>query len=695
MATLLLLGAATASALVISNENDPRQRAKAMLSRMTLDEKLTMLHGVEGPYIGNVKGIQRLGIPPLNLNDGPQGFRSENASSTAFPCGLGVAASWDPEAMFKWGEAMGAEFRAKGSNVQLGPGVCIARVPVNGRNFEYVSGEDPYLGYRNALRLVEGIQSQGVIANAKHWVNNNQEADRMSVDEEVSERTRYELYYPPFEGAIKAGVGSFMCSYNKVIGTWACENDITLNRDLKGKLGFQGWVMSDWGATHSTSIAQGLDQEMPGDDYFGDSLMQMVKNGTVTESMVDDSVLRMLTPMYELGIMDDPEAWDPQKANDNVTSAEHVSLARDLATQGTILLQNENKLLPLSKKRSQEENSVDKQTIAVVGTACHSELFIVGLGSGEVKPVRPYLRTPFQGITEKAGDDYEVVLIDTDDPTEAKQNATGADYILVCGGASATEGEDRANLSLASTQDALISALATIENTPVIVALSVGGAILTPWANDVEAILLNFFPGIQYGYALADVIFGEVSPGGRLPLTMPNKENEVGFGPEQYPGVDQKAVYSEHLLVGYRWYLHNDVVPKFCFGHGLSYSQFEYSGLEATSEQFTFIVTNTGDVAASDVPQLYFRYPDEANEPPLQLRRFEKVFLQPKQSQKITWQFYDRDFSIYSEEKHDWQKVSGQFEAHLGASVGDIRLAGKLQVSGARSPVQFERVHEL
>lgn len=279
------------------------ERALALIEEMTLEEKIVMLHGAPTDkvgYVGYVPGNERLGIPALRLNDGPQGYRDNDypGTSTAWPSALTVSATWDADLLQRWGEAMGAEFYGKGANVFLGPGLNLARVPLNGRNFEYASGEDPYVGYTLAQPIIKGVQSQGVIANAKHWVNNNQETDRSSYSASVEERTQHELYYWPFLGAIEAGVGSFMCSYNKIGGTYACENSLTLNTGLRGDLDFKGWVMSDWGATHSTSIKEGLDQEMPGSDYFNEeTLKSMLDSGSLTETTIDESLKRIFTPM--------------------------------------------------------------------------------------------------------------------------------------------------------------------------------------------------------------------------------------------------------------------------------------------------------------------------------------------------------------------------------------------------------------
>lgn len=327
--------------------NSTLDRAQIVLQDMTLSEKLNMLHGSSGSrYGGFVEGCERLGIPSLKLNDGPNGYRDDEhpGSTTAWPSALTVAATWDVELSWQWGVAMGREFYGKGANVQLGPGLNLARVPLNGRNFEYMSGGDPVLGYTMVKPLIAGIQSEGVIANAKHWVENNQETDRDTVSANVDERTRHELYYQPFEGAIEAGVGSFMCSYNKVNNVYSCENPETLQHDLKTELHFDYWVMSDWGATHSVSINQGLDQEMPGGDFFGEPLAQQVEMGIVPISKIDDSVLRILQPMFQVGLFDKPNLNADEAI---VTSPEHNELARKLSAASHVVLKNENSLLPL------------------------------------------------------------------------------------------------------------------------------------------------------------------------------------------------------------------------------------------------------------------------------------------------------------------------------------------------------------
>ena len=681
----------------------PKQRAAALAAAMTLDEQLSLLHGpASGPsvqcadsaacaYVGNVNPIARLGVPPITMNDGPQGFRATSqmkGTSTAWPSGLTMAASWDVEMMHEWGVGMGKEFYAKGSNVQLGPGLCLARIPRNGRNFEYLSGEDPYLGYRLSQPAIAGIQSQKVVANAKHWVLNNQETNRGSVDELASERVRFEMYYPPFKGAIKAGVGSFMCSYNKINGNWSCENPTTLAHDLKEKLGFEGYVMSDWGATHSTSINAGLDVEMPAAAHMnGSTVAALVKSGKVSKAKVVDSVVRILTPMFAVGVMDEPvSAWDWKKLKNNATSEASVASARKLSAASTVLLKNVGGVLPLPSGGR----------IAVLGYAAHDNTVVHAGGSGSVEP--SYVAAPLDGIKAAAGP-HATILYDSGIPnaTTAAALAATADVAIVFVQTLSGEGADREGLTLdvgcagagCDHQNALVEAVAAA-NKKTIVVMTVPGAVLTPWREKVAGLLTNFMPGQQAGNAIADVLFGKVNPSARLPLTFPSYENETALSPHQWPGwPDPKhptyANYSEGLLVGYRFYDAHQVAPAFPFGHGLSYTEFAYSELvvDAASHTVSFTLTNTGKLAGAEVAQLYLAFPKAAGEPPKVLRRFLKTAtLKPGAHAKISFDplVAKEDMSIWSESKHDWEVVKGKYGVMVGASSADIRLRGSMEV---------------
>lgn len=679
----------------------PDDRARFLLRAMTLDEKLAMLHGPSGEccqcttsaacaYVGNVAPITRLGIPPITMNDGPQGFRTagqHQGTSTAWPSGLTMAASWDPDAVREWGAGMGKEFYEKGSNVQLGPGLCLARVPRNGRNFEYIAGEDPHLGYVLAKASVLGIQSQKVVANAKHWALNSQETNREGVSENADERTRFELYYPPFAGAIEAEVGSVMCSYNKLGNAWSCENPETLGRDLKQLLGFRGYVMSDWGATHSASVMQGLDMEMPGDQFMGPvALKAALAAGVVTQNAVNDAVLRVLRPMFAVGVMDEPAStWDWKNLGKNVTTTASLDSARRLSALSTVLLKNEGGLLPLPHGRK----------LALLGFA-GSNAVVHGGGSGEVAP--SYVVSPLEGITAAAGAGAEVQFLNGTDLAMAATLAASADYALVFVGTLSHEGGDRPSLSLddgcdpdqsgqcygnAHHQNELVMAVAKA-NPKTIVVASIPGAVLMPWSNDVPAILTNFMPGQQAGNAIADVLFGAVNPSAKLPLTFPNVENETALSPAQWPGLPDaerplQNYYVEKLLVGYRYYDAYGIKPRFAFGHGLSYTTFRYSGLEVHDMNVSFTVQNSGRVSGAEVAQLYVGFPHDSGEPPLQLKGFRKTkTLAPGASERVEILLASRDLSIWDAAQHAWLFVSGNFKIMVGSSSRDIRLQGQV-----------------
>lgn len=749
----------------MNKADSPEDRARILVAEMTTEEKLSLFHGSCSGYTGNVCGIDRLGIPQQKFNDGPQGFRGAAGTSTSWPGAMTVSAAFDDTLARRYGEVMGDEFYRKGSNVQLGPGVCLARVPTNGRNFEYLSGEDPYLGYRLAPNVITGIQSQGVIANVKHFVDNNQETDRGSFTANVDERTQFEMYYPPFKGAIDAGVGSIMCSYNKEcvdcppeqIGNWSCENHRSLEEDLKGKLGFKGWVMSDWGGTHSTSMNAGLDQEMPGQKFMGKDLADQVASAEVSKDHVDDSAFRILWPFFKMGLFDEPNT---NSKDNNVTSDDHNHIARAIASQGTVLLKNEG-VLPLGS---------DVKNIVVIGKQAASPT-VHGGGSGSVQPA--YVSAPLDAIRARFGlpgappiptncsdgnfetdtdfnnqnhqsrsgassvdecctlcgqraacnaftflggtcwmkgndegrrgksgaisgickrgkmpptvdcnDGICVQYNDGADTAAAASLAKDADAVLIFVGTTSSEGGDRRDLSLAE-EDKLISAVAAAAGNKVSVVAVTPGAILTPWRDEVGAILIPFMPGQEYGNAIVDVLFGDVNPSAKLPITFPKIENEVGFAEEQYPGKNGVSLYSEGLEVGYRWYAAHDVQPAFPFGHGLSYTNFEYSNLTIVGDTVSCQVKNAGSVDGAEIVQLYLGFPKQAGEPPKQLKQFQRVSLSSGKQATVSLQLDDLSLSIWDTKVHDWAIVPGEFKVMVGSSSGDIRLTGTFNSGSA------------
>lgn len=602
------------------------------------------------------------------------------------------------------------------ANVALAPGIGIARVPNAGRNFEYLCGEDPVVGAVLVKQAVRGIQSRGIIANAKHWVNNEIETDRKTVSANVDERTRFELYYPPFQAAVDAGVLSVMCAYNRINDQWACENPDTLGH-LKKTMGFEGWVMSDWLATHSTvkSVKAGLDMEMPVGLWLSEHLMEKaLADGSISEEDVNSAVVRTLTAMYTIGLFDrkptaefvdgvsmdsnEPVIYDSPTAPlggfplRNVTSPEHNQLAREIAAKSTVLLKNDGNILPFTS-----ESVSPNSCIAVIG----DQSVISGRGSGHVVPY--YSVTQTQGIqnylsAHAAFNGVTVVYNDGKNVTAAADIAASCSVAVVVVATSSGEGNDRSTLALGNNQDQLVTTVVAA-NPRTVVSVITPGAVLMPWADLVPSILVNWLPGQEAGNGLADVLFGEVNPYARLHVTMPNKDNEVQFTAEEYPGVGHppEAEYHEQLLIGYRWYEAKGVKPVFPFGHGMSYSQFSYSlqpsatvNLDALTRisrmrafeisrasesavDVAFMLTNSGRVAGSEIVQLYLSFPSEAGEPLKQLKAFRKVTLAPGATQQVVLSLTTRDLSVWDVNNHNWRVSHGVFTAAIGASSVDIR----------------------
>ncbi len=646
-----------------------QQQADALVMQLTLTEKLSLVHGTDGGYVGDVVGVPRLGIPALALQDGPAGV-TQLDDVTAFPAPIALAATFDRELVELWGAAMGREQRTKGVAVQLAPMINLARVPAAGRNFESF-GEDPYLCAELARATVAGIQSQRVIATAKHFVGNEQETDRTSGTSEIDERTLHEIYYTPFEAAVAAGVGAVMCSYNRLGGVYACEHRAALT-DLKVGLGFSGWVMSDWGATHSAVAAAnaGLDMEMPGALWFGAELESAVRLGTVPEVRLDDMVRRILTSAARVGLLEDPPIEAPLAV---ATSDEHVALARRVATSSITLLKNDASALPLEGVGS----------VAVVGAAA-SVPIVVGGGSAAVRA--PYVVTPLEAIEQRAGASTSVVHVADTTLDDAVAVAAGADAAIVVVGVESSEGLDRASLGLADGVNALIEAVATA-NSRTVVVLHTPGAVLMPWVDHVAAVAVGWYPGQENGLALAAVLFGDASPTGKLPVSFPASEGDLPV-----PGSSASVPYTEGLEIGYRRLDAQGLVPLFPFGHGLSYTTFEYADLTVTPGdsdrqlRVNFSVTNTGARSGTETPQIYLEYPDVANEPPRVLRGFARVELAPGETRHVEILLGPREFRAYDVSRHDFLVPDGSYRIRVGSSSRDLRLETVLTVRGNGDP---------
>ena len=649
-------------------ENEEAMMTGFWLESLTLDEKISLVHGMDVTnYTGQLAGIPRFSIPSIALNDGPQGFRAKvPGTSTAWPCALNMAATWDVDLTTRWGAAMAREFRDKGTSVLLGPGVNVIRIPQNGRNFEYLSGEDPVLGASLVSAQISAIQGEGIIANIKHFVHNNQETERTHVDSVVDHRTHWELYMPPFEAAVKAGVLSVMCSYNKINGRYACENASTIG-DLKSKLGFRGFVVTDWGAAHSlmNGTASGLDMEMPKANHYGDELKNAILKNKISMKTLDGMVTRVLVAMIVSGVMKDPPTGDE---NANVTSQAHNLLARELAAAGVILLKNEQQILPMNKET--------QLRIVVLG-----DMIAAGGGSGHV--VGPYVISGFEGIRQKCSDGLCSVT-NSSMKSPDFEHIKEADIVVLFTSTTSSEGKDRASLSLPMSEVTVIDhVIGMVGGQKVVVVGTAPGAVLLPFSENVSALLLAFMPGQEGGNAVADILFGDANPSAKLPLTIPNVENETQFSPSQYPGIDLLANYSEKLLTGYRWYDTNQVTPKYPFGFGLSYTQFSYSSLQVHTggRSIEFRLTNIGTEDGTEISQVYLSFPPEAGEPPKLLKSFCKTFLHAGAEDSISLTLSDRDFSIWNSSIDDWQIIRGEFIVSVGSSSADLPLKASINTS--------------
>jgi beta-glucosidase len=656
----------------------PEQRASQLVARMTLDEKITELHGVQNAdHKRYVPGIARLGIPPLFVTNGPAGVGPGDAPvqppATALPAPISLAASFDTSLARQYGVVTGAETGDLAQNVLEGPDVNIARVPVSGRTFEGY-GEDPYLAGQLSVGDIQGIQSQGVIAEVKHYAANNQETNRGSINEIIDDRTLHEIYLPQFEASVKqGGAGSVMCAYNRVNGPYNCEHDQLLGDILRGQWGFDGFVQSDFGATHSTvaSALAGMDLEMPTGVYYDTAMKQAVQSGQISEQSVDTLLVRRFATMIRFGLFDHPVGQSP------VPVAEDGTFARDAAEQGTVLLKNSTGQLPLSASAL--------HSVAVIGPYAGAAT-TGGGGSSHVVP--EYTVNPVDGIRNRVGPGVSVAYSDGADPAAAAALAATSDVAVVMVGDDETEGKDKPSMALSGNQDQLVESVAAANPHTVVVVKS-GAPVLMPWVDKVPAIVEAWYPGEEDGNAVAAVLFGDVNPSGKLPITFPRSADDVpAHTPQQYPGVNGTADYSEGLGVGYRWYDAQDIAPLFPFGYGLSYTTFAFSHLRATPTlapnghvTVTAEVTNTGSHAGAEVAQVYVTDPSSTGEPPKQLKGFAKVSLAAGQTKDLTFTLDQRAFSTWEPTAQQWSTHDGRYTVSVGDSSRDLPLHAAVDVS--------------
>jgi len=638
---------------------------------MTLTEKIDQLHGVRtATEYRIVLGLPRLGIPPLRVTNGPAGVGPGGAGpqlrATALPAPIALAASWDPELAMEYGMLAGEETRRLGSDLLEAPDVNILRVPQTGRAFESF-GEDPWLTSRMAVAAIEGIQRMGVIANVKHYIANNQETERGTINEIIGERALHEIYMPAFRAAVEeAHVDSVMCAYPRVNGAHDCENELLLGRWLKDEWRLQGFITSDFGAVHSTvpSIMAGLDLELPTGEYFSSVLEQAVKRGDVPLSRIDDALVRRFTIMIEHGMFD-RKPIEPSAETPAMIFA-HGAAARRIAEDSIVLLKNEGAILPLDAK--------ELESVALIGPYAVRAM-TGGSGSSYVNPY--YTIRPEDGIYSHMLSQNRLVVLDGTDIDAAVAAARQAQVAIVMVGDEETEGRDH-SIGLPEHQNQLIVAIAAA-NPRTVVVLKTGSAVLMPWVDSIPALVEAWYPGEEDGNAVADVLFGSSEPGGRLPLTFPKRaEDTMVRNQKQYPGRDGVVYYTEDLAVGYRGYQANHVEPLFPFGFGLSYASFRYSDLVVkqlgTAAEprvaIDFRVANTGSRVGYAVPQVYVGFPEiaEGDEPPLQLKAFQKVRLQPGKT-KLVHLMTGKDGLVYwSKQGNKWKLPSGEFKISLGES---------------------------
>ncbi|WNS77705.1 glycoside hydrolase family 3 C-terminal domain-containing protein [Domibacillus sp. DTU_2020_1001157_1_SI_ALB_TIR_016] len=839
------------------------ERANLLVDKMTLEDKVDFITGNLNNYYGFYNGgVEKYGIPALTMADGPVGVRIANPDvqdkkSTAMPAAIGLAATWNTETAEKYGDLLGDEAFNTTHNVLLGPGLDIARNAFGSRNFESL-GEDPYLQSQMATEYVKAVQSNNVLVTAKHYLLNNQELNRFVSDSQASERAINEIYAKPFASVIKdAEMGSVMCSFNKVNGVYACDNEEILTNLLRDKLGFEGFVMSDYRANVSTSnsIKAGMDLETPGDPggLWGDKLVQAVHNGEVSEETIDQSTYRILYQMFDKGLFDNPAQ------NNKIDAKAHGAIARQIAAESMVLLQNDDKALPL------DTDKLD--SIAVIGPDADNAS-TAGGGSSLVNPT--YTVSPLEGIKNRAGKDLKVEYAAGTDPISAgdllpgpnavpssflapsadsEENGLKAEYWsnakmegnpvyehtakqanlhlgfynyegfnaqstkldklptslnsmmsarytgviqvpksgeyklstssygsskvyldgkLVIDNTGETFGTvektvtlnanqkydlkieyktdypynpgrdngaklrfgweaaddvvdenikkavelakksdaavivtktydsegniDRSDMELPNNQEQLIKEVAKVNKHVVVVNESGMAVEMGDWKDSVDSIVQAWYPGQEQGNAIADVLFGDVNPSGKLPVTFPVDEDKTPVSSdEQYPGVNDVSKYSEGIFVGYRGFEEYGIKPAFSFGHGLSYTEFGYKNLKTkvqssgknkeTTFEVSLNVRNTGDKAGSEVVQVYTgKLPTDVETAPKQLAGFQKIKLEPGKQQRVTIQLDSKALSYYDEEKHDWVMPSGSVPVYVGSSSTDIRLTGSIKV---------------
>lgn len=691
-------------------ERTPDERAALALEQMTQDEKIQLVHGSgdlgtrtsvqSNGGAGFVPGIARLKLPDLNMADSTVGVARgamRSRYSTLMPAAVAEASAWNPQLSYDYGALIGRELRAQGYNVSLAGGSNLMREPRNGRTFEY-RGEDPVLTGKLVAQAIRGLQDQHVIGDIKHYALNDQETGRGIGNVLIDYKAARESDLLAFEIGVKEGrPGMVMCSYNKVNGDWACENDELLNRTLKQEWGFEGFVVSDWNATHSTAkaILAGLDHEQPGSAHFGEALKKAIADGQVPQARLDDAARRILRTMFALGVVDN------QSGQQVVDIYGGFEIAQRVAEAGSVLLKNSG-VLPLARSG----------TIAVIGS--HADVGVLtGGGSGQVDPpggnaVKTNLTTGSRGIwypssplkaLEAAAPSVTFVYDDGTDVGRAALVAAKADIAIVFASQPASEGSDAVSLSLPDDQDGLITAV-TAASVRSVVVLETGGPVTMPWLDKAGAVVEVWYPGARGGEAIARLLLGDVNFSGKLPLTFPRSEADLPH--PVIAGADLKPValndpalptgrrrwelkpfdipYPEGAKVGYKWYDATGKTPLFAFGHGVSYTGYAYSNLTVTPNEVTFTVTNTGQRKGSETTQVYATLPAKARYAPQQLIGWANVPLVPGEAKTVTLKLEPLLLSVYDAKSRHWVQPKGPYQVHVGSSAHDISLTGTFTV---------------
>ena len=694
------------------------ERVEDALSRMTLEEKVRMCHA-QSKF--SSAGVPRLGIPEIRMSDGPHGVRAEinwndwgysnwtNDSITAFPALTALAATWNPEMSAIYGKSIGEEARYRDKNVMLGPGVNIYRTPLNGRNFEYM-GEDPYLSGEMVVPYIQELQKNGVAACVKHFAFNNQERWRGSINVVLSDRALYEIYLPAFKKAVvDGGAWSIMGAYNQVWDEHCCHNSRLLNDILRGEWEFDGAVITDWGGAHDTKQAalNGLDIEMgtwtngltsesksPYSDYYlANPYLNMIRSGEVPESTVDDKARNILRLIFRT-------AMNPDRPFGSATSPEHYAAAKRIGDEAIVLLKN-NGILPLDPAKYKKVLVVGENAVRFLNE---------GGGSSELKvkdmftPLDALRNTYGNGVTYAEGYRSGRAMYEREDRitqntldslrNQAVAMAKDADAVIYIGGLNKNafqdcESTDRREYNLPWGQDKIIEELVAV-NPNVIVANVTGNAYAMPWLDKVPAVIQSWYLGTMIGPSMADVISGKTNPSGKLPFSFPKRLEDNGahsFGAESYPGIEREGKspqqqYLEDILVGYRWHDTKKIPAMFPFGHGLSYTTFEYDKASLSSNLMegdksitvTVPVTNIGKVAGKEVVQLYIADEKSSLPRPLkELKGFKKVELNPSQTKVVKFEITPDDLKFFDDKAHEWIAEPGKFKVYIGSSSTDIK----------------------